>query len=363
MKIVFAVIFLIHGLLHLLGVIQALKPESLPQFSGKISSTEGILWLLTSLIFLAAFIFYLTKKEWWPIAAIIGVVLSQTLIFFNWQDAKYGTLLNLLILAIALPTLGRERFDKMTLQEIISLLSTSESAFPLNNVHTLPPVVQKWLKVSGALAYPVPTAVRLEQKGKMRTSKKGKWMPFRAVQYFNTAAPAFVWKANVKPLPFIHLSGRDKLKSGKGEMLIQLCSLITVAHAAGDRKVDSGTLQRFMGEICWFPAAALRPYFVWEEISDTSAKAIMVQQGLEVEGIFNFSGEGKLLSFETLRYFGTNKNAKKEKWSIKILENAVFEGISVPSRCEVSWQLPEGDFHWLSLEITSLQSNPETVNI
>ena len=359
MKIIFAVVLLLHSLIHLMGVARAFWPGSIPQLSRNITRTEGVFWLLSFSVLFAAFIFYFFRKEWWPATAIFGVILSQFLISLNWQDARFATLINLLILAMALSAVGKNRFDNRVLKETSSILSSAGSSYSLQNPEALPPIVQKWLKVSGSLDHPIPKTVRLEQQGEMRITKKGKWMPFSAVQYFNAEAPAFVWKTRVKAFPLVDLSGRDKLQNGKGEMLIQLFSLFTVAHAAGDQKVDSGTLQRFLGEICWFPSAALRPYLSWEQINDNSAKAVFNQEGLEVEGIFHFSAEGRLQSFEAMRYFGTGKDAKKEKWVIEVLKNDVFQGISVPSQCKVTWQLPEGDFHWLSLKITSLEFDPK----
>lgn len=361
MKVFFGIILLFHSLIHLMGAAKAFWPGSIPQLSRNITRTEGIFWLFSFALLLAAFLFYLFRKDWWPAAAIFGVLLSQFLVSLNWEDAKFGTFINLLILAVALTATGQNRFEHMVWKETSSILSTPASTIQLQKLDSLPHIVQKWLKFSGALDLPVAKTVRLEQRGEMKTSKKGKWMPFTAVQYFNAEAPAFVWKTEVNPFPSLFLSGRDKLKDGKGEMLIKLFSLITVVRSKGDEKVNSGTLQRFLGEICWFPSAALRTYLTWEQLGDTSAKAILKQENLQVEGIFNFSTEGKLLSFEALRYFGTDRKSKKEMWVIEILDHRNFNGITLPSRCKVTWQLPEGDFHWLSLTITSLEFDPVPV--
>ena len=362
MKSLFAVVLLLHALIHLMGVMKAYWPGMIPQFSRNISRTEGAFWFLAFAILFTALLFYFFRKEWWPATAIFGVIFSQFLISLNWQDAKFGTLANLLILGVALSAYGRFRFDQMVIKETSSMLQSQKSPSHLRKSGSLPPIVQKWLTTSGSLDHPVPRTVRLEQKGEMKTSKKGKWMPFTAVQYFNAENPAFVWKTEVNPFPLLFLLGRDKLQSGKGEMLINLLALVKVAHARGNQKVNSGTLQRYLGEICWFPSAALRPYLSWEEIDATTAKAILEQEDLKVEGIYKFSAEGKLLSFETLRFYGADKNAKREKWLIEMLAYDQFNGVTVPSRCKVTWQLPDGDFHWLSLTVTSINYDPSGVS-
>jgi hypothetical protein len=155
--------------------------------------------------------------------------------------------------------------------------------------------------------------------------------------------------------PLVYLHGRDQLKNGKGEMLMKLFSFITLAHEKGNFKIDSGTLQRYLGEICWFPYAAKEPYLKWEEVGENSATAYFTQNGITVDGTFNFSPEGKLLSFETQRYYGGDKEAVKRKWFIEILKNHNFQGLLLPSHCRVTWKLPEGDFSWLELQVTQIQ--------
>jgi hypothetical protein len=91
-------------------------------------------------------------------------------------------------------------------------------------IEPFPQVVQKWLKRSDVIGKEIIRTVHLHQRGEIRTSPNGKWMPFEAEQYNNVEAPAFIWRAKVKAAPLINLTGRDKYLNGKGEMLIS-CSI------------------------------------------------------------------------------------------------------------------------------------------
>ena len=182
-------------------------------------------------------------------------------------------------------------------------------------------------------------------------------MRFEAVQSFSLKPPAFNWAVRVDAFPLVQLSGRDKLTYGVGEMKIKLLSLINVVNEKENEKVNSGSMLRFLGEICWFPTAALNDYISWEEIDNLTAKATFTQQNKVVSGIFKFSTEGELLSFEADRFYGGDEKATKHPWLREVLEYKVFDGIKVPSKCKVTWKLPEGDFNWLNLEITTLEYN------
>lgn len=102
MKYLFAFLLLLHSLIHLLGFVKAFKPQYIPQLSRNISRLEGVAWALAFILLLAGFVLYLQKNELWPSIVIGGVILSQVLISLNWDDARFGTLANLIILGVAL---------------------------------------------------------------------------------------------------------------------------------------------------------------------------------------------------------------------------------------------------------------------
>lgn len=357
MKIIFPVLLGLHALLHFLGTLKAFQPQLVPQLTRNISGFEGIIWLLDGLLLLTAMGLYLSKEELWPLLAVIGALLSQLLVSFNWSDAKYGTLLNLFILAVSIPAFAKMRFEGMVAAEVAPLISGNTQVSKMRNFEELPGIVQKWVQNSGAAARREVYNVQLEQTGKMRTRPKGKWMHFTAIQTYTVDPPAFIWNAKVNAFPGLELNGRDKLVDGHGEMLIKALSFIPVANEKGNIKVDSGSMLRYLGEICWFPAAARAPYLTWKEAGTNSARAEFSWNGKKVNGSFHFSPEGELQSFEAIRYYGSGKDSRPEKWHIDILKNAIFEGVLVPSKCRVTWKLPEGDFEWLNLEITSLKYN------
>ena len=358
MKILFATLLILHSIIHLLGFIKAFRPQYISQLSRNISRPEGGVWALAFILLLAGGILYLQNNELWPAVTIGGVILSQVLITLNWEDARFGTFANLIILGVAITAQGSFRFTQQNSKEISSVMSVQKRLAENKDPDSLPPIVQKWLKASGALQRTIIPIVKLQQQGEMRTGTQGKWMPFTAVQYFNTLCPSFLWTTRVTAFPLVYLDGRDKLQNGKGAMNIKLLSLINLVDEKENEKINSGSKIRFLGEMCWFPFAALEPYVDWISVTNTKVKAILHQGELPVEGIFEFSPEGRLLSFQAQRYFGGEKDAKIQTWRIDILDHDTFDGFTVPSKCKVTWKLPEGDFHWLTLKVTDIKYYP-----
>lgn len=359
MKFLFALLLLVHSLIHVLGFLKAFKPQFISQLSRNISKPEGGLWALACILLFTGFVLYLQKNELWSAIVIGGVILSQVLITLNWDDARFGTFANLIILGVALSAQGSFGFRQQTVREISSVIYQQERAGKIKEPASLPPLVQKWLTVSGAINRTNIPVVHLTQKGEMRIKPEGKWMPFEAEQYFNTVNPAFLWSSRVTAFPIIYLDGRDKLLDGKGEMKIKLESLLNIVNEKGNHKIDSGSKIRFLGELCWFPFAAREPYIEWITLNNSSVKAVFHHAALPVEGLFEFSPDGSLRSFEAQRYYGGEKESQKHTWRIDVLESATFDGMTVPSKCKVTWKLPEGDFHWLTLEVTGIDYDPD----
>lgn len=354
-------IILIHGLIHLLGFVKAFHWGNITQLTRDISKSAGILWLLTALVFMTALLFFFLDYSSWSLLCLAGIIISQLLIISCWHDARFGTIANLLLLAAALPAFGLRQFDKKLAAEQTALLSylspVAGKSVTEADLQPLPPVVQQWLRHSGVVGKPMVTSLRLKQSGKMKLKPGGNWMDFSATQYFNTVQPAFIWDTRVEMMPLIFFNGRDKFENGQGDMLIKLLSLVNIVTEKNNQKVNSGTALRFLGEMSWFPSAALSSYVTWKQVDSLRASATLQAGDQLVEGLFTFRPGGELAEFEAERYYGGGADAKKERWLITNTGYKVFDGYRIPYRSSVTWKLKEGDFTWLELEIKELQMN------
>jgi hypothetical protein len=102
MKTILALVILCHGLIHLIGFSKAFNLSESTTLKGEISKFAGIFWLMGAILFTCAALGSSVNSQKWPLLAIVGVFVSQALIFTVWQDAKYGTLINILVLVLAI---------------------------------------------------------------------------------------------------------------------------------------------------------------------------------------------------------------------------------------------------------------------
>jgi len=273
----------------------------------------------------------------------------------------YGIgLIAILFVVLAVVTaVAHNSFNQKVRGEVESLFNHQgkpQGVVTAADLEGLPPVVAKWLSKSGVVGKKVPSTVRLRQSGEMRTSAEQAWMPFAADYYYTVAQPGFIWHADVKAAPLVHLSGRDKFYQGTGHMLIKLLSLITVADAKG-KEIDQGSLVRYLAETVYFPAATLEDYITWEAVDDNSAKATISVVGMEASGTFIFDEEGNPVEFTAPRYMETDGRYTLETWRVLMRDHREFNGMILPAVVEVIWDLPTGDFKWFKAELNEVDYN------
>lgn len=251
--------------------------------------------------------------------------------------------------------------NKMIVTETDAILSktqyTNLKVITDEDIQQLPSPVRKWLKTTGIIGNPEIKSVYVKQQAQMKMKpNQKKWYKAEAIQYVTTENPAFIWSVKMNMSPLIRIKGRDKYVDGKGEMLIKMNGLINVVNEKGE-KLDEGTLQRYLGELVWYPSAALSPYIRWEAIDESSAKATMSYKGTTGSGVFFFNEQGDFVKFSAMRFQGNEPDAKRYEWIVSVNDYAIFDKIKVPAQMEATWKLKEGDWTWLKLNITELKYN------
>ena len=99
MRALFIILILFHGLIHLMGFVKAFQIAEMPQLQATFSKPMGVLWLITAILFLVAFVL-LFVSNYWFIPATAAVFFSTALIILAWSDARFGMIPNIIILIV-----------------------------------------------------------------------------------------------------------------------------------------------------------------------------------------------------------------------------------------------------------------------
>ncbi len=185
MRIAFLTLLTIHAAIHLMWFAHAFGWIDLPYFQKDIPGMVGFSWLLAALFFLWSALKIGRRKAKWFLPALIGVLLSQMWIFSAWADTRFGSFVNLIILAGILVGYAKWSFVERFQGDVEALLEFAEDPDQLlteKDLKPLPSLVSDYIRRSGALGKPVVKNFRLEFDGEMR--QKGKpWFSFSSEQY------------------------------------------------------------------------------------------------------------------------------------------------------------------------------------
>jgi Family of unknown function (DUF6544) len=259
------------------------------------------------------------------------------------------------------PFAGRYIFRRQVARHVTTLLSTTMASVGSQQLgarwDSLPEPVQRYLRFAIQDAAPAIRTVRLEHGGTFRPRPGQPWLPIRGVEYFTAATPGFVWSAAVSPAPLVWIDACDRLHNRRGNMLVKLESVYTVANTRGP-EMDQGASLRWLAEAVWFPYAFAGDAIRWEAISGETARAMLVQDGAPVAATFEFDAEGRISVIRSDRYRDAGGgNSVLTPWLGRCADYREFGLFRVPTHVEVAWVINGAEFAYARFDVTAIEYN------
>jgi len=362
MRYLFTFLLLAHGLIHLMGFAKAFKFAEISQLTQPISRFAGFLWLITALLFtVATVLFFLQKDHWWMVA-LPAVMISQGLIFTSWQDARFGTVANVIALIGIVIAYGTWSYFNTYKNEVENGLKRSTSILSSllteSDLQGLPEPVRKYLRYTGAVGKPKVTHFKVEFDGQIRKNEQSEWMPFTSEQY-NFMEPAtrlFFMKATMKHLP---VAGFHSFKNGDAFMDIRLFSLFKVQYQTGKEMGIAETVTFFNDMCCMAPATLIDPRIQWLETVGNKVKASFTNHGITISAWLFFDDQGALVNFISEDRFAVSDDggAKQIPWATPLKDYKLLNGQQVPGYAEAIYTYPEGTLTYGTFRTTDIEYN------
>lgn len=362
MRYLLNLLILLHGLIHLMGFAKAFNYTAVSQLTQPISKSAGALWGLSALLFaIAAVLFFLKKDGWWA-WAIPAALLSQVLIFSSWQDAKFGTVANLIVLVGAIIGMGTSRFFHSYENDVKAGLQRTaaipESILMEADLQNLPMPVQKYLRYSGAVGKPKVVNFRITFTGKIRKNEQSEWMPFTSEQHNFMDIPTrlFFMKATMKHLP---VAGFHHYKNGIAYMDIRLASLLKVQYQSGKEMGIAETVTFFNDMCCMAPATLIDPRIQWLETEGNKVRASFTTAGNTISAWLHFNDEGQLVNFISNDRYAAGDDGPMQQlpWSTPLKNYKELNGRRVAGYADAIYTYPKGDLIYGVFETTHVEYN------
>lgn len=348
MKYLLSFIIVFHGLIHVAGFAKAFQYASFDGLTKEISKPVGLVWLLAALLFIGATAHLLAEIRMFWLTLLVAVVVSQTLVFMHWGDARFASIVNVFLLLVVMVGFASWRYENQFRNDVAQRLSQQNNTRQLlteNDVQHMPDPVQRYLKYAGAWQQPKVQNWKMEFSGQIRKDAQSAWMPFTTVQYnfVNPPARLFFMKARMFGLP-VH--GYHAFADGKAVMDIRLFSLFRVQFQQGPQMDKAETVTWFNDMCLYAPGALIDKRISWQAIDAQSAKATFSDNGITISAVLYFNEKNELVDFVSYdRYFtSAQQQMVSVPFSTPAKNYVEMRGHRVPSYGEAVWKLEGKSF-------------------
>lgn len=358
MRILFTILLLLHGLIHLMGFIKAFNLGKIDQLTLEIPRFHGALWLLATLLFIITTASYLLNFEKWWFIGIFAVVVSQILIFMFWQDAKFGTIANIIILIVAFLAYGNFSFEngyRKDVHENLSQMSAiPEEMLTEADLQHLPEAVKRYLRYAGAINKPRVRNFRIVFEGEMRDKGKD-YFPFISEQYnfFDEPTRLFFMKAKMFG---IEVPGYHRYSQAKASMDIRIFGMFSVIKESGDVMDKTETVTLFNDMCLMAPATLIDKRIQWETLDENAVIARFTNHSITITAVLYFNNEGQLIDFASKDRTAIS-DMKEYPFSTPVSNYKNFDGRLIPTIGEAIWHYPDGKFTYGKFRLKEIKYN------
>lgn len=361
MKCFFIFIVIIHAFIHSLGFLKAFQLAEINQLTQYISRPIGILWLIALLLFLTAAIQLIINHNLWWIVALAAVILSQVLIILFWQDAKFGTIANIIILIAIILVAANYFLEREYITAVDNHFehnnSVTKEILSEEDIQHLPSIVQKYIRYTGSVGKEKVYNFKAEFTGGIRSNSDEEYMQLKSVQYNFMKNPERLFYIEAKKMGIPAL-GIHIYQNEKAIFKVKLLSLFTVVDASGE-KMDQGETVTVFNDMCFMaPATLIDKRITWESVDDLTVKAIFANGKIKISATLYFNEKGELINFiSNDRYETDGKTYKNYPWSTPVKSYINIKGYRLPAGADLIYSRPDGEFTYGQFKLKDIKYN------
>ena len=322
-----------------------------------------MLWLTAALgLFGTAALFIVSHRLWW-IAGFGALFLSQGLILSAWGEAKFGTVVNMVMLAVVLygfASQGPLSFRHQYLEQVRVRLkgSVPPEILTEDDLISLPEPVACYIRLSGAVGRPRVNHFRASWRGRIRQSADDPWMEFTAEQFnfMDEAARFFKMDARKAGLPVDVYHAFD---DNGASMRVRLLCMVPLVEVRGPT-ADQAETVTILNDMCLLaPGSLADPAVSFDPVDERTTKAWYTRGEHTISALLSFNDQCELINFSSEDRLAIMPEDEfvKLPFSTPVSKYHDFGPWHVVSQAQAWWHPPEGEYSYLEMELVDYHVN------
>ena len=354
-----------HGFIHFLGTAKGLRWADVTQLVEPISTTLGVAWLTAAVVMIATGALLLARVRWWWVVGAMAAVVSQSVILSSWNDAKAGTIVNVLLLVAVVygfASQGPNGAHATYRRRARGVLSERQSADLVteSDLEGLPPSVAAYVRRAGAVGEPRVSTFRARFHGRIRGGPTKPWMTFTGEQvnsFGRQPSRLFFMDAEMFGLPIEVLHA---FEAGAATMRVRACSLFTMVDASGPEMDRAETVTVFNDLCILAPAALVDAPVAWDILDDHRVRATYTYGVNTIVAELTFNDDHELIDFfsdDRTAVSTDGKTFTPQRWSTPLAGYRDLGSWHLGNRGEGHWHAPDGEFSYLEYNLDGITYN------
>jgi hypothetical protein len=360
----------VHGLIHLLGVVKGFGWAEVSRLTAPISTAMGLAWLGAAVLVVVAGVMMPARASGWWVVAGVAALVSQVVIVASWADAKAGTVVNVVLVMAASwgffadgPASLRAEYERTA--AATRAAAAAPSGVPLGvvterDLARLPSPVAEYVRASGAVGRPRVVGFAATIEGRIRGGRDAAWMTFTGTQVNTFGADqtrVFFLDATMKGLPADVL---HTYVAGQARMQVRAASVVRVVDVCGPALTRAETVTLLNDLVVFAPAAVVDAPITWESVDERCARATYTSAGHTVSAELLFDESHRLVDFVSDDRAALSEDGKvltPQRWSTPISEHRDIDGRWAGIAGHGRWHPADAEpFDYLEIRLDHLTS-------
>ena len=224
------------------------------------------------------------------------------------------------------------------------------------DLRDLPEPMARYLRFSGSLGRKRISDLHCRHSGRFRPGTAMPWLPIRGEYFMTTKRPSFMWYGRIGVGPGISITAFDSYASEHARMLVRALSLFTIVDDRS-RNVVQSAFGRCVAELTMAPTFFLdRSRVRCVQTGPNQARCTVTDGTNSADAEFFINPDGSLDRVVVMRCFDRGGGRTTlERFTARCSEQKDFGGRRLASKVDGVWNLPEGDFHYVSFDFETAE--------
>ena len=223
-------------------------------------------------------------------------------------------------------------------------------------MESIPPLVSDYLERALPAGSSGARQVRIEQEGQMMLKPGASPRRFTATQHLAADQIGFSWQARFPIVPLVALNVVDEYAGGEGRLEIRLFGR-TLQRQTGP-EISLGEALRYLAELPLVPhALTANAELDWAQVDERRVTVAARVGARSVSLELEFDDAGDIVRAASAeRPYRQGDAWVPMPWAGEFSDYRELGGIRLPTRAEVSWDLPGGRFVYWRGRITDARA-------